>query len=200
MAGLGIAALSAVALAGVAVAVYAAWLFHDMPNAADLIDYRPPTSTRVYAWDGTLIGEFAKERRIFIPYQEIPPQLTHAFLAAEDRNFFQHGGVDVTGIGRAVLKDVGNVAQGKRLEGGSTITQQVAKNILLSNEASFGRKFKEAILANQLEATLDKQRILELYLNEIWLGYRSYGVGAAAIWPRTQLRRRMAASFCRIGW
>ena len=161
-------------------AVYAAWLFHDMPNAADLIDYRPPTSTRVYAWDGTLIREFAKERRIFIPYNEMPPQLVHAFLAAEDRNFFQHGGVDVTGIGRAMVKDVVNASQGKRLEGGSTITQQVAKNVLLTNEATFGRKFKEAILADQLEKTLDKQRILELYLNEIWLGYRSYGVGAAA--------------------
>ncbi len=150
IAGIGIAALSVVAVAGVAVAVYAAWLFHDMPNAADLIDYRPPTSTRVYAWDGTLIGEFAKERRIFIPYNEVPPQLVHAFLAAEDRNFFQHGGVDVTGIGRAVLKDVVNASEGKRLEGGSTITQQVAKNVLLGNEATFGRKLKEAILANQL--------------------------------------------------
>jgi penicillin-binding protein 1A len=179
-AALGIAALSLVALAGVCVAIYAAWLFHDMPNAGDLVDYRPPTSTRVYAWDGTLIGEFAKERRIFIPYNEMPPQLVHAFLAAEDRNFFQHGGVDVAGVGRAMLKDVANASQGKRLEGGSTITQQVAKNVLLTNEATFGRKFKEAILANQLEKTLDKQRILELYLNEIWLGYRSYGVGAAA--------------------
>ena len=168
------------AVAGVCVAVYAAWLFHDMPNAADLVDYRPPTSTRVYAWDGTLIGEFAKERRIFMPYNEIPPQLVHAFLAAEDRNFFQHGGVDMTGIGRAVLKDVVNASQGKRLEGGSTITQQVAKNVLLGNEQTMGRKLKEAILADQLEKTLDKQRILELYLNEIWLGYRSYGVGAAA--------------------
>ena len=180
IAGIGIAALSVVAVAGVAVAVYAAWLFHDMPSANDLVDYRPPTSTRVYAWDGTLIGEFAKERRIFIPYDQAPPQLVHAFLAAEDRNFFQHGGVDVTGIGRAVLKDVVNASQGRRLEGGSTITQQVAKNVLLGNEATFGRKLKEAILANQLEKTLTKQRILELYLNEIWLGYRSYGVGAAA--------------------
>ena len=180
IAGLGIAVLSMVALAGLCVAVYAAWLFHDMPNASDLVDYRPPTSTRVYAWDGTLIGEFAKERRIFIPYNEVPPQLVHAFLAAEDRNFFQHGGVDVTGIGRAMLKDVVNASQGRRLEGGSTITQQVAKNVLLGNEATFGRKLKEAILADQLEKTLDKQRILELYLNEIWLGYRSYGVGAAA--------------------
>ena len=180
MAALGIAVLSIVALAGVSVAVYSAWLFHDMPNAADLVDYRPPTSTRVYAWDGTLIGEFAKERRIFIPYNEVPPQLIHAFLAAEDRNFFQHGGVDVTGLGRAVLKDVVNAAQGRRLEGGSTITQQVAKNVLLGNEATMGRKLKEAILANQLEETLSKERILELYLNEIWLGYRSYGIGTAA--------------------
>ncbi len=176
----GIAALSVVALAGVAVAVYAAWLFHDMPNAADLVDYRPPTSTRVYAWDGTLIGEFAKERRIFVPYDQVPQQVVHAFLAAEDRNFFQHGGIDVSGLGRAMLKDVANAAQGKRLEGGSTITQQVAKNVLLGNQVTMGRKLKEAILANQLEQTLDKQRILELYLNEIWLGYRSYGVGAAA--------------------
>lgn len=180
IAGLGIAALSGVALAGVALAVYAAWLFHDMPKASDLIDYRAPTSTRVYAWDGTLIGEFAKERRIFIPYTAIPTQVVHAFLAAEDRNFFQHGGVDVSGVGRAVLKDVVNAAQGRRLEGGSTITQQVAKNVLLGNQATMGRKLKEAILANQLEQTLDKPRILELYLNEIYLGYRSYGVGAAA--------------------
>ena len=180
MAALGIAALSVVALAGVSVAVYSAWLFHDMPNASELIDYRPPTSTRVYGWDGTLIGEFAKERRIFIPYKEVPPTLVKAFLAAEDRNFFQHGGVDVAGLGRAGLKDVVNAAQGKRLEGGSTITQQVAKNVLVGNQATMGRKLKEAILANQLEQTLSKERILEIYLNEIWLGYRSYGVGAAA--------------------
>jgi penicillin-binding protein 1A len=172
--------LGLVAVAGVCLAIYVAWLFHDMPDAAELVDYRPATSTRVYAWDGTLIGEFAKERRIFVPYDEIPPQLVHAFLAAEDRNFFEHGGIDVTGVGRAVLKDVVNAAQGRRLEGGSTITQQVAKNVLLGNQATMGRKLKEAILAYQLEKTLDKKRILELYLNEIWLGYRSYGVGAAA--------------------
>ena len=180
IAAIGIGALSVIALAGVSVAVYAAWLFHDMPNAADLVDYRPPTSTRVYAWDGTLIGEFAKERRIFVPYDQIPTQVVRAFLAAEDRNFFQHGGIDVSGLGRAMLKDVANAAQGRRLEGGSTITQQVAKNVLLGNQVTMGRKLKEAILAHQLEQTLDKQRILELYLNEIWLGYRSYGVGAAA--------------------
>ncbi|MDR3512876.1 MAG: penicillin-binding protein 1A [Caulobacteraceae bacterium] len=174
------AVLSLIAVAGFALAVYAAWLFHDMPDASELVDYRPPTATRVYAWDGTLIGEFSQERRIFVPYDQIPPQLVHAFLAAEDHNFFEHGGVDPVGMARAMGKNVINLAQGRRLEGGSTITQQVAKNVLLTNEATFGRKLKEAILAQRIEQTLTKEHILELYLNEIWLGYRSYGVGAAA--------------------
>src|SRR5579872_1775698 len=176
----GVAVLNAIAVAGFALAIYAAWLFHDMPDASQLVDYRPPTSTRVYAWDGTLIGEFSRERRIFVPYDQMPPQLINAFLAAEDRNFFQHGGVDPAGMMRAMGKDVVNIIHGRRLEGGSTITQQVAKNVLLTNEATFGRKLKEAILAQRLENTLTKKQILELYMNEIWLGYRSYGVGAAA--------------------
>ncbi|MFN3523047.1 MAG: penicillin-binding protein 1A [Phenylobacterium sp.] len=177
---LGVAALSAIAVAGFAVAIYAAWLFHDMPDAGDLVDYRPPTATRAYAWDGTLIGEFSRERRIYVPYDAMPPQLVQAFMAAEDRNFFHHGGVDPMGLGRAMIKNVMNAARGRRLEGGSTITQQVAKNVLLTSDATIGRKLKEAILAQRLEQTLDKPQILELYLNEIWLGYRSYGVGAAA--------------------
>jgi len=176
----GVAALSLIAVAGFALAVYAAWLFHDMPDASELVDYRPPTATRVYAWDGTLIGEFSQERRIFVPYDQIPLQVVRAFLAAEDHNFFEHGGVDLAGTARAMGKNVINLAQGRRLEGGSTITQQVAKNVLLTNEATFGRKLKEAILAQRIEQTLTKPHILELYLNEIWLGYRSYGVGAAA--------------------
>ncbi len=176
----GVTVLGLVALAGFAVAIWAAWLFHDMPDAGDLADYHPPTATRAYAWDGTLIGEFSRERRIFVPYDSIPPQLAQAFLAAEDRNFFKHSGLDYTGIIRASAKDIVNLAQGRRLESGSTITQQVAKNILLTNDATLGRKFKEAMIAQQLEGTLSKERILELYLNEIWLGYRSYGVGAAA--------------------
>jgi penicillin-binding protein 1A len=176
----GVSVLSLIAVAGFALAIYAAWLFHDMPDAGDLTDYRPPTATRVYGWDGTLIGEFSKERRIYIPYDQIPPQLVQAFLAAEDRNFFQHSGVDMQGLGRAMAKNVLNALQGRRLEGGSTITQQVAKNVLLTSDATVGRKLKEAILARRLEQTLTKDRILELYLNEIWLGYRSYGVGAAA--------------------
>ena len=177
---LGVAVLSAIAAAGFAVAIYAAWLFHDMPDAGDLADYRPPTATRAYAWDGTLIGEFSRERRIYVPYDAMPPRLVQAFMAAEDRNFFHHGGVDPMGLGRAMVKNVMNAVRGRRLEGGSTITQQVAKNVLLTSDATLGRKFKEAILAQRLEQTLDKPQILELYLNEIWLGYRSYGVGAAA--------------------
>lgn len=176
----GVAVLSAIAVGGMAIAIYAAWLFHDMPDAGDLVDYRPPTATRAYAWDGTLIGEFSRERRIFVPYDNIPPQLAQAFLAAEDHSFFQHGGVDAQGLARAMAKNVLNAVRGKRLEGGSTITQQVAKNVLLTSDATVGRKLKEAILARRLEQTLNKEQILELYLNEIWLGYRSYGVGAAA--------------------
>ena len=176
----GVVALSVIAIAGFSLAIYAAWLFHDMPDASDLADYRPPTATRVYAWDGTLIGEYSKERRIFVSYDQIPPQVVNAFLAAEDHNFFKHGGVDPMGLLRAMTKDVMNASHGKRLEGGSTITQQVAKNVLLGNEATIGRKMKEAILANRIEQSMSKQHILELYLNEIWLGYHSYGVVAAA--------------------
>ena len=178
MAGVGL--LAAIALVGMVVAIYAAWLFHALPDASDLADYRPATATRVYAGDGTLIGEFSDERRIYVSYDQIPEPVVQAFLAAEDRNFFSHGGVDVTGLGRAMFKNVFNAATGRRLEGGSTITQQVAKNVLLTNETSINRKIKEAILANRLEATLTKPQILELYLNEIFLGYRSYGVAAAA--------------------
>lgn len=176
----GVAALSAVAIAGLCLAIYAAWLFHGLPDAGELADYRPPTATRVYSGDGALIGEIGQQKRIFTPYDQIPPLLVRAFLAAEDRKFFEHGGVDVEGVGRALTRDVFHLARGKRLEGGSTITQQVAKNVLLTNEASFGRKIKEAILAGRLEDALPKQRILELYLNEIALGNHAFGVAAAA--------------------
>ncbi len=178
MAGIGL--LGAIALAGLVVAVYAAWLFHDLPDATDLADYRPPTATRVYAGDGTLIGEFSDERRIYVTYEQIPEPVIQAFLASEDRNFFNHGGIDVSGLGRAMFRNVFNVVAGRRLEGGSTITQQVAKNVLLTNESTLSRKLKEAILSYRLEATLSKEQILELYLNEIFLGYRSFGVASAA--------------------
>ena len=176
----GVAILGVAVVAGVAAAVYAAILFHSMPDASDLADYRPPTATRVYAWDGTLIGEFSKVRRIYVPYDQFPRNLVYAFLAAEDHNFFSHGGVDVGGVSRAMFKDVYFILQGRRPEGGSTITQQVAKNIMKNNDLSVGRKLREAIVATRLEQSLSKRQILELYLNEIWLGYRSYGVGAAA--------------------
>lgn len=178
MAGIGL--LGAIALAGLVVAVYAAWLFHDLPDATALADYRPPTATRVYAGDGTLIGEFSDERRIYVTYEQIPEPVIEAFLASEDRNFFNHGGIDVSGLGRAMFRNVFNVVSGRRLEGGSTITQQVAKNVLLTNESTLSRKLKEAILSSRLEATLSKEQILELYLNEIFLGYRSFGVASAA--------------------
>jgi penicillin-binding protein 1A len=176
----GVVVLSLVAIAGLSLAIYMAWLFHDMPNASELVDYHPPTATRVYAWDGTLIGEYSTERRIYVPFDQIPPQVYNAFLAAEDHNFFSHGGVDVGGVGRAMFKDIFNILQGRRPEGGSTITQQVAKTVLLTNEQTLSRKMKEAILATRLEQALTKKQILELYLNEIWLGHDSYGVGAAA--------------------
>jgi penicillin-binding protein 1A len=169
-----------IGLAALSAATYAGVLFAQMPGANELADFHPPTATRVYAWDGTLIGEFSKVRRIYVPYDQMPPQLVHAFLAAEDHSFFQHGGVDVGGVSRALFKDVFYVVQGRRPEGGSTITQQVAKNILLDSDVTVGRKLKEAIIATRLENTLSKRQILELYLNDIWLGYRSYGVGAAA--------------------
>jgi len=176
----GYAFAGAAAVAALCAMIYMAVLFHGMPSASELEDYHPPTATRVFAWDGTLLGEYSKVRRIYVPYDEIPPRLVFAFLAAEDHNFFKHGGVDLAGISRAMIKDVFNVLQGKRPEGGSTITQQVAKNVLLTNKVSVGRKLKEALLATRLEQVLTKKQILELYLNEIWLGYRSYGVGAAA--------------------
>jgi penicillin-binding protein 1A len=170
----------ATAVAALCAMIYMAVLFHGMPSAGELEDYHPPTATRVFAWDGTLLGEYSKVRRIYVPYDEIPPRLVFAFLAAEDHNFFKHGGVDFAGVSRALIKDVFIVLQGRRPEGGSTITQQVAKNVLLTNKVSVGRKLKEALLATRLEQVLTKKQILELYLNEIWLGYRSYGVGAAA--------------------
>jgi penicillin-binding protein 1A len=176
----GVGLLGAIALAGLIVAVYAAWLFHDLPDASELADYRPADGDARLCGDGTLIGEFSDERRIYVPYEQIPLPVIQAFLAAEDSRFFEHGGIDVSGLGRAMFKNVFNAATGRRLEGGSTITQQVAKNVLLTNESTVNRKVKEAILSSRLEATLSKQQILELYLNEIFLGYRSYGVAAAA--------------------
>lgn len=148
-----------------------------LPKVETLSDYQPPLITRIYADDGTIIAEYSKERRILVPYEKIPKQLVQAFVAAEDSNFFKHQGIDFQSILRAALK---NVKAGGIAQGGSTITQQVAKKLLLTSERTFTRKFKEAILAWRMEKALSKEEILYLYLNQIYLGHRAYGVEAAA--------------------
>ena len=155
----------------------------DLPDYESLSKYEPPVMTRIHAHDGSLIAEYARERRIFVPINTIPKQVIAAFLSAEDSRFYQHGGLDFQGIARAVYKLVEAKVQGKvrRIEGASTITQQVAKNFLLSNERSLERKLKEAILAIRIERAYSKDKILELYLNEIYLGIGAYGVGAASL-------------------
>ena len=169
------------AAAGLVVVGYIWEITRDLPSVEALQNYTPPVTTRVYAGDGTLIGEYARERRIFVPIAFVPKLVVYAFTSAEDRNFFNHPGVDPSGIIRAAGKDVINVLEHKRLEGASTITQQVAKNFLLNNQVKFSRKIREAILAVRIDATYTKMKILELYLNEIYLGENSYGVEAAAL-------------------
>ncbi|MEL6423256.1 MAG: transglycosylase domain-containing protein, partial [Pseudomonadota bacterium] len=146
----------------------------ELPDFEVLAKYEPPVMTRVHANDGRLIAEYAIERRIYVPVNTIPKMVINAYLSAEDKNFFEHKGLDYVGIARAVLIK----AQGGRLTGASTITQQVAKNFLLTSERTFDRKLKEAILAMRIERAYSKEKILELYLNEIYLGLRSYGIAA----------------------
>lgn len=153
----------------------------DLPSAEVMRNYQPPVTTRIHAGDGTLIAEFAKERRLFVPIGAIPKHAQQAFLAAEDKNFYDHVGVDPQGILRAAIANINNYLNGRRLEGASTITQQVARNFLLSSEISFDRKIKEALIAMRIEQTFSKDQILELYLNEIYLGWRSYGLASAAL-------------------
>ena len=135
----------------------------------------------MYSGGGELVSDFSSEKRIFVPYNAIPKKVIHAFLSAEDKNFFSHPGVDARGIIRAVLRNISNIIYEKRLEGASTITQQVAKNFLLTNEVSLNRKIKEAILAFRIERALSKERILELYLNQIYLGQGAYGIASASL-------------------
>ena len=151
----------------------------DLPDVDGLRNYRPPVMSRVYAGDGRLMAELATERRIFVPYTAIPEVVKQAFVSAEDQHFWTHPGVDPLAIVRAGLFDMSHMGQ-RRPIGASTITQQVAKNMLLDNQVSLARKAREAILAMRIEQNLSKQRILELYLNEIYLGLSSYGVAAAA--------------------
>jgi len=153
----------------------------DLPDYSYLKDYQPPILSRVYADDGRMMATIAQEQRIFVPISVIPKRVIDAFLSAEDADFYQHGGVDFQGILRASIVNVTKVMRGQRPEGASTITQQVAKNMLLGNEVSMARKVREAILATRIEKALSKDRILEIYLNEIFLGNRSYGVAAAAL-------------------
>jgi len=158
------------------------WYFSvGLPDYKKLSNYQPPISSRVYSTDSKLIAEYAIEKRLFIPYESIPNKVINSFLSAEDKNFFSHPGIDAKGILRAVIKNIKNIMQEKRLEGASTITQQVAKNFLLTNEVSMKRKIKEAILAFRIERAFSKERILELYLNQIYLGEGAYGIGAASL-------------------
>lgn len=175
--------LAVLALIGAAAAGLAGlWYYgRDLPDYQQLANYEPPVTTRVHAGDGRLIAEFARERRLFVPIEAIPKPVIQAFLSAEDKNFYEHSGIDPIGILRAVVQNVANLAQSRRPVGASTITQQVAKNFLLGNEVSLGRKAKEAILAFRIEKAFAKDKILELYLNEIYLGSGAYGVAAAAL-------------------
>ncbi|WP_353057822.1 penicillin-binding protein 1A [Devosia sp. YIM 151766] len=172
------------ALAGVGVAgIYLASVTAQLPDYTVLQDYQPPVTTRVHAADGTLLAEYARERRLFQPVETIPPLVVEAFLSAEDKDFYNHNGIAIDGVVRALRDNVlarldgNNSIQG----GGSSITQQVAKNFLLTSEQTWDRKIQEAVLALRIESTFSKDKILELYLNEIFLGLNSYGVAAAAL-------------------
>lgn len=169
-------------LVGVAGVAGLMWHYSkDLPDYSQLQDYEPPVMTRVHATDGSLVAEYARERRLYLPIQAVPKRVIHAFLSAEDKNFYEHGGLDFNGMARAGALYIQNYGTGRRPQGASTITQQVAKNFLLTNEVSFTRKIKEALLAMKIERAYTKDKILELYLNEIYLGFSAYGIAAASL-------------------
>jgi penicillin-binding protein 1A len=169
-------------LAGVGAAAVLLWHYSkDLPDYSQLQNYEPPVMTRVHAADGSLLAEYATQRRLYLPIQAVPNLIKNAFIAAEDKNFYEHPGIDVTGIARAGLSYIENYGSNRHPQGASTITQQVAKNFLLSNEVTFSRKIKEMLLALKIERAYSKDKILELYLNEIYLGYGAYGVAAASL-------------------
>ena len=158
------------------------WTYSNkLPDYKYLKSYKPPVSSKLYSGSGILVSDFSSEKRIFVPYSAISQKVINSFLSAEDKNFFDHPGVDAKGVIRAIKNNIFNIIYSKRLEGASTITQQVAKNFLLTNEVSIDRKIKEAILAFRIERVLSKKRILELYLNQIYLGSGSYGIAAASL-------------------
>jgi penicillin-binding protein 1A len=168
----------------VGIAGVAGMMWHyskDLPDYSQLQDYEPPVMTRVHATDGALLAEYAKERRLYLPIQAVPKMVINAFISAEDKNFYEHGGLDFAGIARAGVLYLQNFGSDRRPQGASTITQQVAKNFLLTNEVSFTRKIKEALLAMKIERTYSKEKILELYMNEIYLGFSAYGIAAASL-------------------
>ena len=169
-------------IAFIAVAVYVMLLARDLPSHKRLASYEPPITSRVHAGDGTLIAEFAEEHRVFVPIGSVPEHVVQAFVAAEDKKFFEHHGLDYVGIMRGAINSAKiKLTGGGNLQGGSTITQQVAKNMLLTRDQTIERKIKEAIIARRMEDAFTKDEILELYLNEIYLGVRAYGVGSAAL-------------------
>jgi penicillin-binding protein 1A len=168
-------------LVAAATGVYIGSLAKDLPDYEVLAKYEPPVTTRIHASDGSLMGEFARERRLYLPIQAVPDRVKAAFLSAEDKNFYNHPGVDVTGLFRAVVTNFQNMGSGRRPVGASTITQQVAKNFLLSSNQTYDRKIREMILAFRIEQAYSKDRILELYVNEIFFGLGSYGVAGAAL-------------------
>ena len=170
-------------MAGAAALAYVIWdVSRDLPDYKQLAQYEPPVMTRIHAADGSLLAEYAEQRRLFIPVNHMPPRLIAAFISAEDKTFFEHGGLDWMGIAAAGVRYIQVKLSGKgQIVGASTITQQVAKNFLLSNERSLTRKMKEALLVQRIETTFSKNQILELYLNEIFLGLNSYGVAAASL-------------------
>ena len=170
------------ALVGSVIILSILWAFsNNLPDYKFLKNYKPPVSSKVYSGEGVLVSDFSAQKRIFVPYNSIPEKVIYSFLSAEDKNFFSHPGVDAKGVIRAVINNIKNYLSSRRLEGASTITQQVAKNFLLTNEVSLNRKIKEAILAFRIERALTKTRILELYLNEIYLGEGSYGIASASL-------------------
>ncbi|MEO1193914.1 MAG: penicillin-binding protein 1A [Pseudomonadota bacterium] len=175
----GMALLGVLLVGGGAMYVYVVYA-GNVPDTDELADYAPPMVTRVHANDGRMMAEYAIENRVFVPIEEVPTRVIDAFLSAEDKSFYSHPGVDVRGIVRALIANIERISSGQRPEGASTITQQVAKNFFLTNEVSIGRKIEEAILAFRIESALSKDEILELYLNEIYLGQGNYGVVTAA--------------------
>jgi len=168
-------------IVAVALFVFVIRATKDLPSIETLAEYQPPVMSRVHAGDGKLISEFRTEARVFVPIESVPKQLQHAFVAAEDQRFYKHNGFDEKGFARAMVANIGHVLRKERLEGGSTLTQQVAKNFLVGNERNITRKVREVVIAGRIEKAMDKDTILELYLNDIYFGRGAYGVAAASL-------------------